>query len=239
MAEIKLLTFDLDNTLWNVEVVIRRAEARMRTWLHDRVPEYGTRIPAEAVLDLRDAVLQEYPELRHDLSRLREEIIFRAISHCGYQDREARRLAREAFTIFLDARHEVEFFEGALETLEYLSRHYVLGAITNGNADFARLKLDRYFRFGYSAASVGIGKPAPRIFQAALAHAGISAGDAVHIGDHLRDDIEGASGVGMHTIWVNLERHDLPEDATAPSHIVHLLEELPEGVLRIQDLRQR
>jgi FMN hydrolase / 5-amino-6-(5-phospho-D-ribitylamino)uracil phosphatase len=239
MAEIKLLTFDLDNTLWNVEVVIRRAEARMRTWLHDRVPEYGTRIPAEAVLDLRDAVLQEHPELRHDLSRLREEIIFRAISHCGYQDREARRLAREAFTIFLDARHEVEFFEGALETLEYLSRHYVLGAITNGNADFARLKLDRYFRFGYSAASVGIGKPAPRIFQAALAHAGISAGDAVHIGDHLRDDIEGASGVGMHTIWVNLERHDLPEDATAPSHIVHLLDELPEGVLRIQELRQR
>jgi FMN hydrolase / 5-amino-6-(5-phospho-D-ribitylamino)uracil phosphatase len=215
--------------------VIRRAEARMRTWLHDRVPEYGTRIPAEAVLDLRDAVLREHPELRHDLSRLREEIIFRAISHCGYPDREARQLARQAFSIFLDSRHEVEFFEGALETLEYLSRHYVLGALTNGNADFARLKLDRYFRFGYSAASVGIGKPAPPMFHAALRHTGTRADEAVHIGDHLRDDIEGASGVGMHTIWVNLERLDLPEDATTPSHVVHVLEDLPAGILRIQD----
>jgi FMN hydrolase / 5-amino-6-(5-phospho-D-ribitylamino)uracil phosphatase len=238
MAEIKLLTFDLDNTLWNVEVVIRRAEGRMRAWLHERVPEYGSRIAAEAVLDLRNAVLQEHPELRHDLSRLREEILFRAISHCGYSEHEARRLARDAFAIFLDARHEVEFFEGALETLEYLSRHYVLGALTNGNADFARLKLDRYFRFGYSAASVGVGKPAPDIFQAALRHAGTSAAEAVHIGDHLQDDIAGARAVGMHTIWVNLDRHDLPVDAVAPSHIVHLLEELPDGVRRIQDLRQ-
>jgi len=238
MPDIKLITFDLDNTLWNVEVVIRRAEARMREWLHDRVPEYGTRIPTEAVLDLRNAVLQEHPELRHDLSRLREEILFRAISHCGYRDREARQLARDAFGIFLDARHEVEFFEGALETLEFLSRRYVLGALTNGNADFARLKLDRYFRFGYSAASVGIGKPAPAIFQAALRHAGTSPAEAVHIGDHLRDDIEGASGVGMHTIWVNLEQHDLPGDAAAPSHVVHLLEDVPGGILEIQDRRR-
>jgi FMN hydrolase / 5-amino-6-(5-phospho-D-ribitylamino)uracil phosphatase len=235
MADIKLITFDLDNTLWNVEVVIRRAEARMRTWLHERVPDYGTRFPAEAVLDLRNAVLQKHPELRHDLSRLREEIIFRAISHCGYNDREARRLAQEAFAIFLDARHEVEFFEGALETLDYLSRNYVLAALTNGNADFARLKLDRYFRFGYSAASVGIGKPAPRIFNAALQHAGSAAAEAVHVGDHLHDDVEGASQVGMHTIWVNLNRLDLPEDAVTPSHVVHLLEEVPAGILEIQD----
>jgi FMN hydrolase / 5-amino-6-(5-phospho-D-ribitylamino)uracil phosphatase len=235
MAEIKLITFDLDNTLWNVEVVIRNAEGRMRTWLHERVPDYGTRIPAEAVLDLRNAVLQEQPALRHDLSRLREEILFRAISHCGYREAEARRLANDAFKIFLDARHEVEFFEGALETLEYLSRHYVLGALTNGNADFARLKLDRYFQFGYSAASVGVGKPAPQIFHAALQHAGRRAAEAVHVGDHLQDDIEGASGVGMHTIWVNLERHDLPDGTASPSHVVHLLEDVPAGILAIQD----
>jgi FMN hydrolase / 5-amino-6-(5-phospho-D-ribitylamino)uracil phosphatase len=234
MPDIKLITFDLDNTLWNVEVVIRRAEDRMRIWLHERVPDYGARVPAEAVLDLRNAVLRDHPELRHDLSRLREEILFRAISHCGYGDREARRLARQAFEIFLDARHEVEFFEGALELLEYLARDYTLAALTNGNADFARLKLDRFFRFGYSAASVGIGKPAPQIFHAALAHAGIGAAQAVHVGDHLRDDIEGASQVGMHTIWVNLDRLDLPAGIPAPSHVVHLLEDVPAGIATIK-----
>jgi len=233
MADIKLITFDLDNTLWNVEVVIKRAEARLREWIHERVPDYGTRIPPEAVLDLRTAVLADHPELRHDLSRLREEILFRAISHCGYKAREARSLARDAFGIFLDARHEVEFFEGALETLELLSRDYVMAALTNGNADFARLKLDRYFAFGYSAASVGAAKPAPEMFHAALRRAGLTPGQAIHVGDHLHDDIQGASQVGMHTIWVNLDRHHLPDDAATPSHIVHLIEDVPTGILEI------
>ncbi len=40
MAGIKLVTFDLDNTLWNVETVITNAERRMRTWLDERVPEF-------------------------------------------------------------------------------------------------------------------------------------------------------------------------------------------------------
>jgi putative hydrolase of the HAD superfamily len=236
MPRIELITFDLDNTLWNVETVIGNAERRMRAWLTEQVPDFTARFPAEKVVDLRNAVLAEAPELRHDLSRLREEILYRGMVQCGYEGRQARLLAREAFAIFLEARHEVEFFEGALETLEALSQEYVLGAITNGNADIARLKLDRFFHFGYSAASVGIGKPAPDIFHAALRHAGVEAHRAVHVGDHLHDDIEGASGVGMHTIWINLDAQALPHDAAPPTHTVHAIEDVPAKVAEIARL---
>jgi putative hydrolase of the HAD superfamily len=235
MADIKLITFDLDNTLWNVETVIGNAERRMRTWLHDQVPDFHLRFPAEVMLDLRNAVLERTPELRHDLSTLREEILYRAIAQCGFSRRDARRLAHEAFGIFLDARHEVEFFEGALETLDLLSRTYLLGALTNGNADIGRLKLDRFFHFGYTSAAVGIGKPAPEIFLAALDHAGTRPAEAVHVGDHLTDDIEGANGVGMHTIWVNLSRGSLPADASPPSHTVHGISDVPAGIREIID----
>lgn len=234
MADIKLITFDLDNTLWNVETVIGNAEARMRAWLHERVPDFTARFPAEAVMDLRNAVLEEAPELRHDLSKLREETLHRAMLQCGYRGREARLLAKEAFGIFIAARHEVEFFEGALETLETLSRDYLLGAITNGNADIVRLKLDRFFHFGYSSASVGVGKPAPEIFHAALRHAGARPHEAVHVGDHLRDDIEGARGVGMHTIWFNAAGERLPADVRPPSHTVNAIEDVPATVARIE-----
>ncbi len=234
MADIKLITFDLDNTLWNVETVIGNAEARMRAWLHERVPDFSVRFPAEAVVELRNAVLAEAPELRHDLSLLREEILYRAMLQCGYRGRDARLLAREAFGIFLEARHEVEFFEGALETLETLARDYVLGAITNGNADIRRLKLDRFFHFGYSSASVGIGKPAPEIFHAALRRAAAEPQQAIHVGDHLQDDIQGASAVGMHTIWFNATGEPLPEDVIPPSHTVSAIEDVPATVATIE-----
>jgi len=233
MARIKLVTFDLDNTLWNVETVIGNAERRMRAWLDERVPDFHLRFPAEVMMELRNAVLEESPDLRHDLSTLREEILHRAIVHCGFSRGDARSLARQAFEIFLDARHEVEFFEGALETLDALSRQYLLGALTNGNADITRLKLDRFFRFGYSSASVGVGKPAPDMFRAALTHAGARPEEAVHVGDHLTDDVAGAGRVGMHTIWVNHDGILLPADACEPSHTVQSLLDVPPGIVEI------
>lgn len=234
MAGLKLITFDLDNTLWNVETVILNAEARMQAWLRERVPDFPLRFPPDAVQELRNAVLEESPTLRHDLSTLREEILYRAIAECGFSRSDARNLARGAFDIFLDARHEVEFFDGALDTLERLSADYVLGALTNGNADIARLELDRYFHFGYSSASVGASKPAPEIFLAALTHAGTPAAAAVHVGDHLLDDISGAAGVGMHTIWVNAPGDALPDDTVRPTHTVSVIEEVPDGIRRIE-----
>ncbi|HEX7037361.1 MAG TPA: HAD family hydrolase [Pseudomonadales bacterium] len=235
MADIKLVTFDLDNTLWNVETVIRNAERRMREWLHERAPEFHVRFPPEAIMALRNAVIEELPELRHDLSTLREEILYRALQDCGFGRRDARALAKGAFEIFLAARHEVEFFDGALEALETLAARYRLGALTNGNADIGRLKLDRYFDFGFTAASVGVGKPAPDMFRAALEHARVTPREAVHVGDHLTDDVEGASGVGMHTIWVNHAGLELPAGAIPPTEIVQSLTEIPTGVERIAE----
>jgi len=234
MPAIKLVTFDLDNTLWDVDTVVRRAEHRMRAWLDERVPAFTERFPPDALAEIRGAVLATEPGLRHNLSRLREAVLFAAIGRCGYGEREARSLAADAFQVFYDARHEVVYFPGALETLEVLAGRYRLAALTNGNADFTRLSLDRYFSFGFSAADVGVGKPAPDMFQAALEKAGAAPAASIHVGDHLIDDIQGASAVGMHTIWVNLREHSLPDDATRPSHTVEVLQEIPAGIVAIQ-----
>lgn len=213
MADIRLVTFDLDNTLWNVETVIQGAERRMREWIRERVPDYHVRFPAEALLELRNAVVEERPHLRHDLSALREELLYRAFRECGPSRSDARTLARQAFEIFLDARHDVEYFDGALETLERLSDDYLLGALTNGNADISRLDIHRFFDFGFSSASVGVGKPAPDMFHAALRHAGAQPHQAIHVGDHVVDDIGGASAVGMHTVWINPAGEPTPAEA--------------------------
>jgi putative hydrolase of the HAD superfamily len=58
----------------------------------------------------------------------------------------------------------------------------------------------------------------------------VAPGESIHVGDHLIDDVQGASDVGMHTIWVNLREHALPEDAARPTRTVRALPEVPAGV---------
>lgn len=216
----RLLTFDLDNTLWDVNAVIIAAEKAMRGWLEVHVPEVVAFYQTQGVADIRSRVIAEHPEFRHNLSRLRTLVVQRSIEACGYGPAQASTLAQAAFTVFMECRHRVQYFEGALETLDQLAGNYTLAALSNGNADIARLGLDRYFSFSCSAADVGASKPAPDMFLAALNRAGVKARDAAHVGDHLHDDIAGAIGVGMHAVWCNFVGQERPADSVAPSATV-------------------
>ncbi|MBV8431889.1 MAG: HAD-IA family hydrolase [Solirubrobacterales bacterium] len=73
-----------------------------------------------------------------------------------------------------------------------------------------------------TAAEAGVRKPAPGIFTQALALAGVSAGEAVHVGDSLEEDVAGARGAGIQPVLVC--RHAAP----APDGVrtVRSLEEL-------------
>ncbi len=54
-----------------------------------------------------------------------------------------------------------------------------------------------YFDSIHISSEVGAAKPDPRIFQAALTAHQINAAQAMHIGDDIRDDVQGAEAVGM------------------------------------------
>ena len=44
-----------------------------------------------------------------------------------------------------------------------------------------------------TSAEVGAAKPDPRVFERALAVAGVEPGDALHVGDKVDNDVEGAA----------------------------------------------
>jgi putative hydrolase of the HAD superfamily len=52
------------------------------------------------------------------------------------------------------------------------------------------------------SAEVGVAKPDPRIFAAALERAGASAAEAVHVGDSLEADVAGARAAGIEPVLV-------------------------------------
>lgn len=199
---IRLITFDLDDTLWDVTPVMHSAEAALRDWLAAEAPRLGP-VPIEHLWAIRARLLQADPGLKHRLSELRRRILLHALLDAGYAQGEADDLAELGFQVFLAARHQVQLFPEVHPTLEHLAMHYTLGVITNGNADVRRLGLADYFRFALCAEELGIGKPDPHPFQTALRHAGVDAGQAVHIGDHPGDDIAGAQAAGLRAIWFN------------------------------------
>ena len=199
---IQLITFDLDDTLWDTAPVIANAEVVLRDWLAGNAPDVGE-LPVAQLAAIRERLVTAQPDLKHRISALRRQILFHALAEAGYAPVQARALADEAFEVFLHARHLVEPFADVQPTLEILRARYTLGVVTNGNANVRRLGISDYFHFALCAEDLGIGKPDPAPFHEALRLGQAQASAAVHIGDHPSDDIAGAQRAGLRAIWYN------------------------------------
>ena len=106
---IKLITFDLDDTLWDTAPVIASAEVVLRDWLEANAPILGG-VPVEHLFAIRERLVQAEPGLKHRISALRRRVLFHALEEVGYSEKHAQELANEGFEVFLHARHQVEIF---------------------------------------------------------------------------------------------------------------------------------
>jgi len=105
-----LITFDLDDTLWDVGPVLARAEQRVEQWMRTHCPGVPERFDRVALMELRRQLHRERPELRHRIGALRLEAMRLALVACGHDEAAARRLAAEAFAVFMEGRHDIEPF---------------------------------------------------------------------------------------------------------------------------------
>lgn len=222
---IRLITFDLDDTLWDVAPALESAETALREWLARNAPRLDG-VPVEHLWAIRSRLLAGEPALKHRISELRRRVLFTALQEAGYAVPEAREMAEQAFQTFLAARHEVQIFPEVQPTLEVLANRYILGVLTNGNADVRRLGLADYFRFALCAEELGIGKPDPHPFREALRRGGVPAEQAVHVGDHPGDDIQGAQRAGLRAVWFNPGGKPWSQEGS-PDAEIRSLAELP------------
>lgn len=229
---IQLITFDLDDTLWSVQPVIAQAEQQLQEWLAQQAPHLGV-VDVPRLHSLRAAVLRQTPELVHRVSELRYQVLLSACLEAGDTLFVAQETAEAAFQVFLTARQNVQLYTDAKPVLQQLAKRFILGALSNGNADVRRVGLADYFSFALNADALGVSKPDPSVFQAALARAQVPAQRAVHIGDNPHDDIFGAQRVGMRTIWFNPQQQPW-QGEQEPDVQVHSLSQVPQAVLALQ-----
>jgi HAD superfamily hydrolase (TIGR01458 family) len=74
---------------------------------------------------------------------------------------------------------------------------------------------------------VAVGKPAPAIFEAALADLGIDAGSAVMVGDDISSDVLGAQAIGITGALVRTGKF-LPSDLEGPARPDHVIDDIGE-----------
>ena len=235
MADIRVITLDLDNTLWDVDSVIIRAEAQMKDWLQEHAAEVLTLYTPEQLGPLRERVLEEYSDKRHDLTFMRVQMLTELGMLAGHDAEQARNIAQQAFDVFFIGRNQVQFFEGALDMLADVSSHLPVYALTNGNADIQRAGIGHLLQGAFSSADVGVSKPHQDMFHTPLKKLGYQPEQAIHIGDNLVDDIHGAKQSGLYSIWVNLKNAVLAETDPLPDREVQHLDQVLSAVHSIID----
>jgi FMN hydrolase / 5-amino-6-(5-phospho-D-ribitylamino)uracil phosphatase len=233
--KIAVITFDLDNTLWDVEPALLRAEQAQRAWLLQYRPGSIEHHDHDSLWEFKKSIWKRHPELAHHVSQMRIRMLCELQRAAGYSEAESERGAIAAFAAFLEERHKVELYEEALEILRQLAGSYRLGALTNGNADIYKTDAAEYFDFAFLAEEIGASKPAPDMFQAALAKTGVDPGQIVHVGDNPEHDILGASQVGLRTVWVNLQGAVWNRADIVPDGQVLRLSELPAVIRSIDN----
>lgn len=74
-------------------------------------------------------------------------------------------------------------------------------------------------------------KPARKIFQAALAKHAMDPDEALHVGDSLRDDVEGARQAGLHAVLLVRDAQPVPPRADIP--VIRTLDQLPTVIVTL------
>jgi HAD superfamily hydrolase (TIGR01549 family) len=222
MEDIRCLTFDLDDTLWPIDETIQLAEQALYEWFRSTCPKVSERYTLHELKELRIRIANSIPDLAHDITALREHSLLKLLKEFHYPET----LVGEAMELFHDYRNKVSLFPDVIHVLQQLREQYILGVITNGNADVERIGLSQFFTFVTTAAQAGVRKPDPGIFNHAIISAQMNPRQIAHIGDDPRLDVLGAAQAGMRSIWLNRDRRAWPGGAT-PEKVIHTLEEIP------------
>ena len=221
-SQIKCVTLDLDDTLWPVAPTIIKAELRLYQWIEENYPLVSDTYTQQDIVAKRTALQNRRADIAHDVTELRHCSLQEIANDVGYD----KTFAQEAMDLFRFYRNQVEPFEFSESILSSLKQHFVIGAITNGNAQLERISLGKYFDFVVTAEEVGVSKPHPEIFQRASSLAQVELAEIMHVGDSAQTDVIGAMTAGCKAVWYNRKRESWPGGQN-PDHVVHCLTELP------------
>ena len=208
MARLKAVLFDLGGTLMEEEGdrsakvaalaavnarfgIPRSGEETFRWFLKDLGPYFAGQ--SERRVPIREHLRRNFVEYLHENGHAATD------EDCAWFESTYDRMHAERCRLFPDA-------IPALHRARATGLH--VGLLTDVDEKFVRVILKAVhlaplFDSVTTSEAVGVGKPNPRIFRAALARAKCAPGEAVLVGDSRTRDVAGAKAVGMLTLHLH------------------------------------
>ncbi|OQV25074.1 putative Haloacid dehalogenase-like hydrolase domain-containing protein 3 [Hypsibius exemplaris] len=240
MSKLKLITFDITNTILRARVPVGEEYAKVAC-------RFGLNLDAARIS-------QEFPKVFSGLWAVQPNF---GVAD-GITARQWWSTAVMAAVERSDVKLTEENFEKVSATAEALFEHYAtaapwmvdesstyilsslkrthqLGIISNFDERLENLlekfDLQQYFSFAIASRAAGVCKPDPTIFDLALQKAGIhDPSTALHVGDDLALDFKAAKSAGWNAVWFcsdQAKRHRYPVDETEVIAHLHELLTLP------------
>ena len=219
----RVISLDLDDTLWAIAPVIDAAETALLAWLREHHPRAVHDHDVDSMRQMRARVAERFPDQSHDMTFLRRRALAEHFADAGA---DADAAVEAAMEIFLGERNRVRLYDDVRPTLERLRARHRLFALSNGNADLRRCGIADLFEGHVTASAAGAAKPDPRIFAHLLREAGVGPAEVLHIGDDPLADVVGATQAGMQAIWLNRESRAWPAEFAQPPRTISTLAEI-------------
>ena len=216
--------FDADNTLFDYD----RAETEALT------ATLGTALPTVPL----ETVLEAYHKINAGFWRRFEQGSvgleelktgrFRALLHSLGCDGDAAAISSQYLKQLSERAYFMPF---APEVIKALSRSFALALVTNGISMVQRGRLNRsgiahYFQALIISEELGIAKPDPRFFRAAVEAVAIPPDELLCVGDNPGSDIEGARAAGIDSCWYTAKNQPWPGPGARPSLVISDLREI-------------
>lgn len=204
IRDIRAITFDLDDTLYNNEPVIQKADKSLRIFLESNYPE-TSKLSQTEWFQIKKTVIADNPAFRSDMGELRLRSLEIALAR-DVEPENVKAAAKACFDHFYDARSDFKVEQSVLDTLSELSKHVPLVAITNGNVDPRKIGIADFFQYHLHASVTRPMKPHRAMFDEASDFLQIVPQHILHVGDNLVKDILGAAQAGYQTAWYACNR---------------------------------
>jgi len=226
---LRAVTLDFGGTLAEGEIDWNEYHAAIHTLLRG----LGYSLPLRRVRASISAALEHLRRVRESNRELTlEEVYAYALRRMGIPPTDE--LLDEIHSLFRQHFRSTPY-PCVEDVVMRLSNRYRLAVISNTMSDTPRhvlrsLGLNHHFMVILCSRDLGVRKPDPRIFHHVLQRMDVRPEEAVHVGDSLEADVEGALKAGMKAIWV---RGSQPESWSGPT--IKTICELPEMLERLGD----
>jgi len=207
---IRFISFDLDDTLWDNAPVIQTAKIKLYKKIIEIYPLVSKSITYE-MYEKKGNDLYQNKKFQCDWFLLRRAHIIDLLTQSGYDPEIESENIEYLANYYYFWRNRVVLFPDVEKILCQLASHYQLISITNGNANVNEIGIGQFFQFSINAAQVGEKKPSPKLYQQAIKQTQMLPHQICHIGNHFEEDIVAALNTGMQAIWFNPEGKKMPE----------------------------